>query len=34
MVEAAHKRLVGAGLPDEAFYSDAFTFARDSKKSS
>ena len=32
MVEEAHKRLVGAGLPDEAFYSDAFTFARDSKK--
>ena len=32
MVEEAHKRLVSAGLPDEAFYSDAFTFARDSKK--
>jgi CDP-4-dehydro-6-deoxyglucose reductase, E3 len=32
MVEDAHKKLVGAGLPDEEFYSDAFTFARDSKK--
>jgi len=32
MVEDAHKTLVGAGLPDEEFYSDAFTFARDTKK--
>ena len=32
MVEDAHKKLVAAGLPDEEFYSDAFTFARDSKK--
>ena len=32
MVESAHKKLVGAGLPDEEFYSDAFTFARDTKK--
>lgn len=32
MVEDAHKKLVGAGLPDEEFYSDAFTFARDTKK--
>jgi CDP-4-dehydro-6-deoxyglucose reductase len=29
MVEDAHKKLVAAGLPDEEFYSDAFTFARD-----
>lgn len=32
MVEDAHKKLVGAGLPDEEFYSDAFTFARDQNK--
>jgi len=32
MVENAHRQLVAAGLPDEEFYSDAFTFARDSKK--
>jgi CDP-4-dehydro-6-deoxyglucose reductase len=32
MVEDAHKKLVAAGLPDEEFYSDAFTFARDTKK--
>lgn len=32
MVENAHKKLVAAGLPDEDFFSDAFTFARDSKK--
>ena len=32
MVEAAHKSLVGAGLPEDEFYSDAFTFARDSQK--
>lgn len=32
MVEAAHKKLVAAGLPNDDFFSDAFTFARDSKK--
>lgn len=32
MVEDAHQKLVAAGLPDEEFFSDAFTFARDSKK--
>lgn len=32
MVENAHQKLVAAGLPDEEFFSDAFTFARDSKK--
>ena len=32
MVEDAHKKLVAAGLPDEEFYSDAFTFARDQNK--
>lgn len=32
MVEAAHRRLVAAGLPDEEFYSDAFTPARDPQK--
>ncbi len=29
MVENAHKKLVAAGLPNDEFYSDAFTFARD-----
>jgi CDP-4-dehydro-6-deoxyglucose reductase len=29
MVEDAHKKLVAAGLPNDEFYSDAFTFARD-----
>ena len=32
MVEDAHKKLVAAGLPNDEFYSDAFTFARDTKK--
>lgn len=32
MVEAAHNKLVAAGLPNDDFFSDAFTFARDSKK--
>ena len=32
MVEDAHKKLVAAGLPNDDFFSDAFTFARDSKK--
>ncbi len=30
MVNDAHRRLVAAGLPEEAFYSDAFTPAKDS----
>lgn len=32
MVEDAHKKLVAAGLPNDDFFSDAFTFARDTKK--
>ncbi len=32
MVAEAHQKLVAAGLPEEAFFSDAFTFARDSVK--
>jgi CDP-4-dehydro-6-deoxyglucose reductase len=31
MVAEAHKTLVAAGLPDEEFYSDAFTFAKDAQ---
>jgi CDP-4-dehydro-6-deoxyglucose reductase len=31
MVGEAHKVLVGAGLPEEEFYSDAFTFAKDAQ---
>ena len=32
MVEDAHKKLVAAGLSNDEFFSDAFTFARDTKK--
>jgi len=32
MVEEAHRKLVASGLPNEEFFSDAFTFARDAKK--
>ncbi len=32
MVEDAHKKLVAAGLPNDDFFSDAFTFARDTQK--
>ncbi len=31
MVAEAHRTLVEAGLPDEEFYSDAFTFAKDAQ---
>ena len=31
MVGEAHKVLVAAGLPEDEFYSDAFTFAKDSQ---
>jgi CDP-4-dehydro-6-deoxyglucose reductase len=31
MVTEAHKVLVAAGLPEEEFYSDAFTFAKDAQ---
>lgn len=32
MVAESHKVLVAAGLPEEEFYSDAFTFAKDAAK--
>jgi CDP-4-dehydro-6-deoxyglucose reductase len=32
MVEVAHEAFIKAGLPEDEFYSDAFTFAAPVKK--